>query len=109
MGGRASEDGHRKSKRPYFEHRPRGIRKSGRNVATVSRHMMLGDVSGASGAPVFKDLKLAGMFFGTSSDGCVMLKINAVVEQLRIQLDNCSPTLERKWRTGSWRARSRSR
>lgn len=82
--------------------RPGGIRKSGRNVATVSRHMMLGDVSGASGAPVFKDAKLAGMFFGTSSDGCVILKINAVVEQLRIQLDNRS-------RSRGSRSRSRSR
>jgi len=79
-----------------------GIRKPRQNIAVVSRHMMLGDVSGASGAPVFKDLKLAGMFFGTTSDGCLILKINAVVEQLRIQLDNCS-------RSRGSRSRSRSR
>jgi len=100
--------------------RPGGVRKSGQNVATVSRHMMPGNVSGASGAPVFKDLKLAGMFFGTSSDDCLILKINAVVEQLRsastasastasasitsaiFQLDNCS-------RSRGSRSRSRSR
>lgn len=88
--------------------RPGGIRKSGRNVAIVSRHMMLGDVSGASGSPVFKDLKLAGMFFGTSSDGCVILKINAVVEQLRIQLDNCSRSRGSRSRGSRSRSRSRS-